>query len=705
MKPKPCSASYLTGLALMLAELTTLAAPLTWYPGPPLGTAMSGSSAVVSGGKNILTGGDAYAFYGYPLSFPLSLAATNSYWSTLAPYYSLNIAPGAVISDSNLIIYGGSDGTNAQNVTINYNLSGDTVPVLPNMKVPRAYLGSAPDRNGNAYAFGGLDDHGNPLASAEKLNPTATTPAWSYIASLPQARFNFPAVFNRTNYIYIFGGLTNPVAGGEIASVVRYSVSGNSWSSLAPMPVAVAGSAATLGPDGNIYVVGGTSGGISTNVVQVYHPAANAWTLAPPLPEGLSLTTVGVDSLNRLIVAGGVDTNGNDVADVWRTQPFGVPDSAPVFTNFPATVGAYQGTYVSSINAIGNPPPVYSLVNGPPGMQVDYFSGTISWTPQTLSEIGTNPVTVMATNYAGTTNYSFNIVVPNPGPGLPSNFTIVSVSDNSATVSWSPQDPAVGPVTYSIAIPHPYHSPRGSGGGVTYQTIVTNITTNLVTIGGLNPGSSASYALSVTATGGTIPYSYSTWFSVYTTAPQSPTNVSLAGLTSTSVTLNWTPSPGPNQSPLYSPITSYAIAEFVPGGGGVPSTNALKVTGIPTNVLTATVTGLTPGQSHYWYVAGVDAQGFYSSYTGLPFTYVNVANPLPHSVALAAIASIPAAGGFQFNIQPSVSQTTLVQATTNISDPNAWVTIATNPPSGNSFNFTDTHSGQFPTRYYRVVTQ
>jgi hypothetical protein len=43
------------------------------------------------------------------VSYPLSLVATNNYWTTLAPYYSLNIAPGAVVSDGNLIIYGGSD--------------------------------------------------------------------------------------------------------------------------------------------------------------------------------------------------------------------------------------------------------------------------------------------------------------------------------------------------------------------------------------------------------------------------------------------------------------------------------------------------------------------------------------------------------------------------------------------------------------------
>jgi hypothetical protein len=68
-----------------------------------------------------------------------------------------------------------------------------------------------------------------------------------------------------------------------------------------------------------------------------------------------------------------------------------------------------------------------------------------------------------------------------------------------------------------------------------------------------------------------------------------------------------------------------------------------------------------------------------------------------------SIGSPPAGGGFQFVVQASAVETTLIQATANIGDPSSWVTIATNPP-GSSFVFTDTNSGQFATRYYRVVS-
>ena len=394
---------------------------------------------------------------------------------------------------------GVTDGTASTSATTGYSPSGDTPLTLASMTVARSYLGYAPDRNGNAYAIGGLDDSGQPLSSAERYHPDSDT--WAAIASLPAALYNFPAVFNRTNYIYIFGGLTNATTGTETATVLRYSVSANTWTVMAPMPVAVAGSAAALGPDGKIYVVGGTSGGATTSTVQVYNPVADSWVISTPLPEGLSGSALGVDSLGRLIVMGGMDTNGNDVGDVWRSQQLGVPDSAPGFTQYPATNGVYQTAYVSSINATGSPPPTYLLVSGPAGMQVDYYSGAITWTPQGLDQIGIIPVTIQAVNYAGLTNWNFAITVPNPPPTLVSNLTVASVTETSVTLGWGPESLAVGPTTYTVAIGHPWHDPKGSGGGINYQVVGSTTSTNF-TINGLIPSTSYIFGVKPTAPGG-----------------------------------------------------------------------------------------------------------------------------------------------------------------------------------------------------------
>jgi len=680
--------SYLilaTLAGLNCCRLPISAAPLVWFPGPAVDPPFSGAATVTTSSLgNVLIGGDGFADYYYPLTYPENLIATNLNWNYLPPLYSLNLAPGAVAAGGMIILYGGTDGTNSTSAATGYSPSGDTPQTFAPMSVPRSYLGYAPDGRGNAYAIGGLDDSGNPLASAERFSPeSGPAGTWSPIASLPVARYNFPAVFDHTNYIYIFGGYTDTISGVEISSVLRYSVSQNAWTNLAAMPVATAGSAAALGPDGKIYVVGGLSGGVPTNAVQVYDPAANSWTLSPPLPEALSGSVMGVDSLGRLIVMGGRDTNGNDVGNVWRSQQLGVADSAPLFTQYPATNGIYQNPSSSSISATGSPPPVYLLVSGPANMTVDYFGGTISWTPSGLNQIGTIPVTIAATNYAGSTNWTFTIKVPNPPPTVPTNLTVAGMTENSVTLSWAPEDPVAGPVTYSVAIPHPYHSPKGSGGGVNYQLVGSTTSTNF-TISGLTPNVSYGYAVNATGPGGTSGYA---GIGVTTLGPQPPSNLRATGIASTSISLAWDPSPGPV------PIARYGILGWI--GGLFPTI------GYGTNFTgtSATITGLTPGTYEEWSVVAYDAGGNVSGFA--PGFYA--VNPVPQPAALAAVAPPPVAGGFQFAVQASAMETTLVQATANLGDPASWTTIATNPP-GKIFTFTDTNASQFPARYYRVVS-
>ncbi len=231
-----------------------------------------------------------------------------------------------------------------------------------------------------------------------------------------------------------------------------------------------------------------------------------------------------------------------------------------------------------------------------------------------------------------------------------------------------------------------------------YQVIFSGITTNVFTVSGV-PGSSTTYALSVSSTNGSVGFGYSTWFTVTTSGPQGPANLWVTALTSSSISLEWTPSPGPEVDPFYSPIVSYSVMEQ----GGPPLTNFPVLQNLKgTNAM---VTGLTPGSTHTWYISGVDAQGFYS-----PLTYVSATwiNPIPKPAGLSG-NGFSTNGEFQFTITPvaagaSVSQTTLVQATTNLLDPTSWITIFTNPVASGTINFTDPASALYPTRFYRVVS-
>lgn len=669
--------------ASMMVGLRVLAAPLTWFPGPPLRTQVSGAAALADSSLgNVLIGGDSY------FNYPENLVVTNASWNILPALSGVRIGAGVGSGGDPIVVFGGTDGTTPLNTAINYSPSGDAVTPVPSMSVARAYLGYAADRSGNAYAIGGLDASSNVLSSAESLNQDSGS-AWSAIASMPSGRYSFPAVYDGTNYIYVFGGYTDTI-GTETATAYRYSISGNTWMPITSMPTAVAGSSAAFGVDGKIYVVGGVSNGVSVATAQIYDPGSNSWIISTPLPEGLSGSAMGVDSLGRLIVMGGADTNGLDVADVWRSQQLGIPDVAPTFTQYPGTNANYGATYTSTIAATGAPPPTYVVVNGPTNMAVDTFSGVITWTPQGASQIGAIPVTIRATNYAGYVDWNYTINAAPPPPTAPTNLTVVAVTDTSITLSWAPEDPLVGPVTYTASA---YVYTGGAHGRYIFVPEVTGITNPTVTITGLTPATAHSYGVAAILVNGPSPTNYSGVVSATTTSPQPPQNVQVTGITSSTISFGWNPSPGPAQSPNYSAITSYTIAQYIPGGTVVP-----KLTGITGT--SGTLTGVAPRTSAFWTIQAVDAQGLSSS----PLADIlTVSNPVPNPAVLSAPART-GTGGLQFTIQIGAAQTTYIQVTTNLSDPSSWVTIATNPPSTTAFSFTDTNSAVNQMLFYRVLS-
>jgi len=62
------------------------------------------------------------------------------------------------------------------------------------------------------------------------------------------------------------------------------------------------------------------------------------------------------------------------------------------------------------VQAVGNPPPHYSLLHGPAGMTIDAESGELRWTP-TTADVGTVAVTVRATNRMGSADLTVAFIV------------------------------------------------------------------------------------------------------------------------------------------------------------------------------------------------------------------------------------------------------------------------------------------------------
>ena len=149
-------------------------------------------------------------------------------------------------------------------------------------------------------------------------------------------------------------------------SLVGSTISGNNWSSVAPMPTARYGAAAVT-VNGKIYAIGGSDfiGGFSTagflNTVEVYDPLSNAWGTAAPMPTVRYLAAAA--ALNgKIYVIGGLATDVSNVNTVEvydpATKSWSTAASMPTARRALAAVtlnnkiyalGGFGGQYLSTV--------------------------------------------------------------------------------------------------------------------------------------------------------------------------------------------------------------------------------------------------------------------------------------------------------------------------------------------------------------------
>lgn len=190
----------------------------------------------------------------------------------------------------------GGNGTTAQPTTFTVNLSGaTTLPlqmVIPsgaqivvettssawapvaNLTAARSLHASTCDKDGKVYVFGGVDITDAYLTTAEVYDPDAES--WTAIAAMPQARTKFKAIYDGNDAIYLIGGENST---GRLSSVVKYTISSNSYSTVASLDIPLCNFAAVRDPvTGFIYVIGGESNtATAVNNIRRFKPALNQW--------------------------------------------------------------------------------------------------------------------------------------------------------------------------------------------------------------------------------------------------------------------------------------------------------------------------------------------------------------------------------------------------------------------------------------------
>ncbi len=213
-------------------------------------------------------------------------------WSTLAPMPSARQEVSTAVLDGRVYVIAG------------YNTSGastDTVEVYNPQN--NSWTGAAPlpiatNHNAAAVAAGKLYAFGGTSNRAFVYNPQLNS--WSDVAPMRFQHGNTPAVGVINDKIYVAGG-TGP--GMNQSEVEVYDPAANAWTQLASMNAPRNHTAGGV-INGKFYVAGGRGSANAANALEVYDPQNNTWTSLRDLPTGRSGIGAGVVN-GELYVFGG----------------------------------------------------------------------------------------------------------------------------------------------------------------------------------------------------------------------------------------------------------------------------------------------------------------------------------------------------------------------------------------------------------------
>ena len=197
----------------------------------------------------------------------------------------------------------------------------------------------------DAYIAGGYSySTGQTMTSFYKFSPATNT--WSTLAPFPgPGAYMASAVYHpTTDRIYVFGG-ADQVTGTNYDTTRIYDPVTNSWTIGTPLPDVRSFMASGYNPGNNcIYLVGGyRTGEVTSAQDQVWElcPPSGTWTSKAPIPHAVGGTAFWIFG-GHMYVAGGRDAANqvldlcwdyNIAADVWSAcenlpYPINVPGSA-----------------------------------------------------------------------------------------------------------------------------------------------------------------------------------------------------------------------------------------------------------------------------------------------------------------------------------------------------------------------------------------
>lgn len=286
------SVACVVAVTAALSSVTASAATDTWTTVKPMPTARLGLAATTGLDGRIYALGGESSNLSTPTAAEVYTPSTDT-WQTLPPMPSRSHLAAATGLDGSIYAIGGAaDGcciTNAVEIYSPITNTWRQGPALPFLS-SAASLAAVTGPDGRIYAMGGYNDNGgyNPLQNVNVYDPASMT--WTAAASMPTAHVRFGAALGPDGRIYVVGGsgYACVLCGGNVVEV--YTPSTDSWTTLQPVPIARRNHAVAAGPDGRIYAIGGDvyAGSGAMSSVEAYTPSSNTWESVAPLTTPLT---------------------------------------------------------------------------------------------------------------------------------------------------------------------------------------------------------------------------------------------------------------------------------------------------------------------------------------------------------------------------------------------------------------------------------
>ena len=253
------------------------------------------------------------------LAFPAGCLAQGAAWVTntsmTSPHYWHTAT---LLPSGEVLVAGGYDNTGSTTNAELYNPAAKTWTVTGGMNDARADFTATLLTNGQVLVAGGtFYQAGNfwTLASAELFDPTTGT--WTNTGSMATARYGHTATLLPNEQVLVAGGTYfNGVSLSDLTNCELYDPSTGTWAATGGLNEGRAFHTATLLPSGMVLVAGGEGeseysvGAVSS--AELYDPASGTWTMtANPMNSARMLHTATLMPSGQVLVVGGYVGDGS----------------------------------------------------------------------------------------------------------------------------------------------------------------------------------------------------------------------------------------------------------------------------------------------------------------------------------------------------------------------------------------------------------